>query len=382
VVNIGAALVGSGFIGPVHVEALRRLGVPVVGVLGSSKPRSEATAKLLGIPRAYADFDDLLADDRVGVVHLASPNRLHFAQAHQALQVGKHVICEKPLAMNSAETSQLVARAAASDRVAAVCYNLRFYPLCLEARERIASGQLGEIFHVTGSYTQDWLLLPTDFNWRVLTEDGGELRAIADIGTHWFDLVQHVTGLAITQVCADLKTVWPTRQCPVGSVETFQSKLGVQRETLATPITTDDFGALLLRFENDARGGFHVSQVSAGRKNRLTFEIAGANGSLAWDSERPNELWIGHRDRPNELLIRDPALLHAAVRPFANYPGGHNEGFPDSFKQLFRAVYAAIDHSDPVANYPTFVDGHREMLLCDAVLRSHRERRWVEVDPV
>ncbi len=374
-------MVGAGFIGPVHVEALRRLGVPVVGVLGSSKPRSETTARSLGVERAFADFDELLADDRVGAVHLASPNRHHFMQASQALRAGKHVVCEKPLALNPAESSQLVALAATSKRVAAVCYNIRFYPLCLEARARIGAGDLGDIFHVTGSYTQDWLLHPSDFNWRVLSEEGGVLRAVADIGTHWLDLVQHVTGLAIHEVCADLKTVWPTRRRPVGSVETFQGKLATPRETIDVPVTTEDFGAVLLRFENDARGSFHASQVSAGRKNSLRFEIAGSKGSLAWNSESPNELWIGHRDRPNELLVRDPALLSDAARPFANYPGGHNEGFPDTFKQLFRAVHGAIEYPDQAANYPTFADGHREILLCDAILRSHRQRRWMNVDP-
>ena len=378
----GTALVGTGFIGPVHVEALRRLGRPVVGLLGSAPDRAKPVAAALGIDRVYADYAELLADSAVTVVHLTSPNRHHFEQCRQAIAAGKHVVCEKPLAMTTDETARLVDLARRSPVVTAVCYNVRFYPLCLEVRERIAAGDIGDVLHVTGSYVQDWLLYDTDFNWRVLPEVGGELRAVADIGTHWLDLIQSVTGRAITEVCGDLKTVWPARRRPPqGSVETFQSKSVAGLKYESVPITTEDYGSILLRFDNDARGCVTVSQVTAGRKNCLRFEIAGSKGALAWDSERPNELWVGRRDRPNELLVRDPALLAPAVRPFANYPGGHNEGFPDTFKQLFRAVYDAIDRgrAEPGA-YPTFADGHREVALCEAVARSHAERRWVAVE--
>jgi predicted dehydrogenase len=333
-------------------------------------------AQALGSARGYANYDELLADPTVAAVHLTSPNRFHFEQSRRALQAGKHVICEKPLAMNVKESAELVALSQQKSLVAAVCYNVRFYPLCLEVKEWIASGRLGEIYHITGSYVQDWLLHDTDFNWRVLAEDGGELRAIADIGTHWLDLVQSMTGLAVTEVCADLKTVFPVRRRPKGSVQTFQS--GVAADLIDVPVTTDDYGSVLLHFDNDARGCFTVSQVYAGRKNCLRFEIAGAAGSVAWNSERPNELWVGERDRPNELLIRDPSLLQPAVRPFANYPGGHNEGFPDTFKQLFRAIYDYIDAGNFTAPkpFPTFADGHHEIVLCDAILRSQRERKW------
>ncbi|HYT90529.1 MAG TPA: Gfo/Idh/MocA family oxidoreductase [Gemmataceae bacterium] len=377
----GTAVVGTGFIGPVHIEALRRLGRPVVGVLGSSPEKTRAAAQALGVPKSYDRFEDALADPAVTVVHLASPNRLHFEQCRQALAAGKHVLCEKPLAMTAQETAELAALAARTPLVAAVCYNVRFYPLCLEARQRLVSGELGKVYHVTGFYVQDWLLYDTDFNWRVLAEEGGALRAVADIGTHWLDLIQSITRLKVAAVCADLQTVLPTRRRPKGSVETFQSKLGSPAQTEEIAITTEDYGSVLLRFEGGATGCFTVSQVAAGRKNCLRYEIAAARGSLAWDSERPNELWLGHRDRANELLIRDPALLQPAVRPFANYPGGHNEGFPDTFKQLFRAVYEYIDRGDFQAArpFPTFADGHREVVLCEAILRSHRERRWVEV---
>jgi predicted dehydrogenase len=379
--QLGAAVIGTGFIGPVHGEAIRRLGRPVVGVLGSSPERGQAAAAALGVPRAYDRIEDLLADPQVHVVHITSPNRFHFEHCRQALTAGKHVVCEKPLAMTARETAELVALAERTPAVAAVCYNVRFYPLCLEARQRIADGQLGGIHHVTGSYVQDWLLYDTDFNWRVLAEEGGALRAMADIGTHWLDLVTSITGLEVEQVCADLRTFLPTRRKPRGSVETFQSKIEGVRETERVAITTEDYGSVLLHFRGGATGCFTVSQVAAGRKNCIRYEIAGQKAALAWDSERPNELWLGYRDKANEVLLRDPALLHPTVRRFANYPGGHNEGFPDTFKQLFRAVYEYIEAGDGKAPrpFPTFPDGHREVVLCEAILQSHRERRWVDV---
>jgi predicted dehydrogenase len=384
--TVGVAVAGTGFIGPVHVEAVRRLGHRVVGVLGSTPPKGRAAADALGVPTAYESFDALLADPAAEVVHLATPNRDHYDQCRKALAAGKHVVCEKPLAMTSGQTAELVRLAAANPHlVTAVNYNVRFYPLCLEARERVRSGQIGDVFHVTGSYLQDWLLYPEDFNWRVLAEHGGELRAVADIGTHWLDLVTFITGLDVEAVCPDLRTVHLVRHRPAGGSETFINTSAKGRPVEPVAVTTEDYGSILLRFRDGARGCLTVSQVTAGRKNCLRFDVAGSRASLAWDSEEPNTLRIGHRDRANETLTRDPALLAPAARPFASYPGGHAEGFPDTFKQLFRAVYDAIGLTSrgvyPRGDvlYPTFADGHREVLVCEAILRSHREERWVTV---
>lgn len=376
-----SAVVGTGFIGPVHVEALRRLGRPVLGVVGSTPARGRELAAKLNVTRTYDTFEALLEEPLVTVVHLATPNRLHYTQCRQALAAGKHVLCEKPLAMTSAESGQLAALAAAAPTEAGVCYNVRFYPLNLEARQRVTNGDVGSVYHVTGSYHQDWLLNDIDFNWRVLSEEGGALRAVADIGTHWLDLVRFVTGLEVESVCADLATFLPTRRRPVGPQETFSTKLGVEGRTEPIAIDTEDHGSVLLRFKGGATGSFSVSQVTAGRKNRLCYEVAGSRSALAWDSERPNELWLGRRDQPNAVLTRDPALLHPEARRFTSYPGGHNEGFPDTFKQLFRAFYDFIESGDRSAArpFPTFIDGHREILICEAILKSHRERRWVEV---
>ncbi|MCS7016633.1 MAG: Gfo/Idh/MocA family oxidoreductase [Gemmatales bacterium] len=375
-----AAVIGTGFIGPVHIEALRRLGITVRGVLASTAEKSQRAAQRWQLPRAYRSLDELLADSEVDVVHITSPNRFHYEHAVQALQAGKHVICEKPLALNSQQSSDLVRRAQTCGKVCAVCYNIRYYPLCQEARHRIAQGQIGRIFHVLGSYQQDWLLFPTDYNWRVLASEGGAARAVGDIGTHWLDLVSFLLGQAVVSVCADLRTIWPKRRRPLGSTETFQTKFQAAGSFEEVPIDTEDFAAILLRFADGTPGMLAVSQVTAGAKNRLLWEIAGEKGALAWNSERPDELWCGFRDQPNQLLLRDPALLSASARACADYPGGHNEGFPDTFKQLFRAIYAAIEQGPThPASYPTFEDGHREVVLCEAILQSHQQRRWVDI---
>jgi predicted dehydrogenase len=382
VYEIGAAVVGTGFIGPVHVEALKRLGVDVVGVLGSSAEKSQRAAERMGLAKGYDSLDEILADERVHVVHITTPNRLHFDMARRTLQAGKHVMCEKPLAMNSTESAELVALAAQSGLAAGVNYNIRFYPLCLHARAMARGGDLGDVYSVCGSYVQDWLFYPSDYNWRVLAEEGGALRAVADIGTHWLDLVHAISGLEVEAVCADLKTVHPVRRRPKGEVETFTGKLQQEAQTEEIDIATEDYGCVMLRFKGGARGCMWVSQVTAGRKNCLRFEIAGSKCALSWCSEQPNELWIGQRDRANQSLIRDPALVAEAARPFIDYPGGHNEGFPDTFKQCFRAFYDAIAAGDVHAPslFPTFADGHREIVMCEAILKSHLEGRWVSLE--
>jgi predicted dehydrogenase len=380
-----AAVVGTGFIGPVHIEGLQRAGVRVRGVLGTSLEKSQRAAKSYGLERAYTSLAELLDDPQVTAVHLTSPNRFHFDQAMQCMDAGKHVLCEKPLAMNSRESLALVQRAKASQVRTAVNYNVRYYPICLEAAQRIQQGELGEVFHVSGSYVQDWLHQETDFNWRVLGDEGGPLRALADIGTHWLDLVQSICRLEVAAVCADLQTVHPIRQRPVGTTETFTSKVIQQkREVQPVAVDTEDYGSVLLRFCNGTRGVMHVSQVTAGHKNLIRWEIAGSKQAMAWSSLHPDELWIGHRDHANQTLLRDPGLLSGAARNHAQYPGGHNEGFADTFKQLFRSFYNAIETSkesgaETLAAYPTFDDGHREIVLCECILRSAREQRWIDV---
>ena len=377
--EIGAAVIGSGFIGTVHIEALRRLGVQVHGILGSSPERAAQRAGQLGVARGYGSLAELLDDDRVEIVHVTSPNHLHHPQVLEILDGGRHVVCEKPLALTADESAQLVERAANSGKVNAVNFNIRFYPLNQHAHELVASGELGEVRLVTGRYFQDWLLLETDWNWRLEPDRGGALRAVGDIGSHWLDLLTFITGQRITSVMADLATFIQTRRQPAGPVETFSAERSA--DTVEREISTEDTATILLRFDGGARGSVAISQLSPGRKNSLQYEVDGSSAAAFWDSEQPDQMWIGHRDRPNEILIRNPALMGPAAQAAAALPAGHVEGFADTFRALFRAIYADVGAGGPSERpgYPTFADGHDEMLVNDAVAASARDGRWTDV---
>lgn len=378
--DIGVAVIGSGFIGTVHIEALRRLGVRIHGLLEASPELGARRVAELGLPRAYASLDDLLADPAVEVVHVTSPNALHYPQVRLILAAGKHVVCEKPLATTSQESAELVRLARDAGVVNAVNFNIRFYPLNQHAAAMVAAGDVGEVRLVTGHYFQDWLLLDTDWNWRLDPAEGGMLRAVGDIGSHWLDLMSVVGGSRIESVMADLATFVKVRQQPARPVETFSTERAT--DTIPREMVTDDAATILLRFEGGARGALAVSQVSAGRKNSLQWEIDGSAAAAAWDSERPDELWLGRRERPNEILLRNPALMNAAGTAAASLPGGHVEGFADTFKALYRAVYADVAAGGPAERpiYPTFADGHDEMLVNDAIATSAREGRWIAVN--
>ena len=370
--DIKAAVVGTGFIGVVHVEALRRLGVEVAGIVGSSPERAAEKARAAGLPAPYPSYETMLEDPAVDVVHLTTPNHLHHAQVRDALAAGKHVVCEKPLAMNSDETADLVRLAEESGLVHAVNFNIRFYAQNQEARARVQSGEIGDVHLISGGYLQDWLLLDTDWNWRLDPAAGGSLRAVGDIGSHWLDLVTFITGRHVEAVMADLTTFVKVRKQPTGPVETYSG--AAAGETIDTPMETEDAAGLMLRLTGGVRAVATISQVSAGRRNRLSWEIDGSQRALAWHSEAPEELWIGHRGRPNELLLSERG----------DYPPGHAEGFPDTFKRLYRHVYRAVAAGGPPdePDYPTFADGHEEALIADAIAQSHAEQRWVTVNPV
>jgi predicted dehydrogenase len=376
--DIASAVVGTGFIGTVHVEALRRIGVRVVGILASTPERGAEAARRLGVPRAYASLDELLADPAVDVVHVTSPNDLHFEQTKAGLAANKHVVCEKPLAMTSAESAELVKLANETDKITAVNFNIRFYPVNQHARDIIGGGSVGDVRLVSGHYFQDWLLHRSDWNWRLLPERGGTLRAVGDIGSHWLDLASFVTGLKIVSVMADLATFVPQHDEPVGPLVTFSKAAGA---TTARQIGTEDAANLLLRFDNGARGAVSISQISPGRKNSLQYEIDASDGSLVWDSEQPDQIWLGHRDRPNQILLKNAALMGEHGQAASALPAGHVEGFADTFAALFRAIYAdvAAGTRQAAPSYATFADGHEEMLIADAVTESARSGRWIDV---
>lgn len=383
--SIKAGVIGLGFIGPAHVEALRRLpGVEVVAVAGSRPGTAEAKAAALGVPRAYGDWRDLVMDPDVQVVHNCAPNFLHYEINMAAIEAGKAIVSEKPLAMDAPQAATLHQRVKEAGVIHAVCFNNRMYALTQEMRVRVARGDVGDVRLVHGTYLQDWLLYDTDYNWRVDPALGGAARAVGDIGSHWCDLAEFVTSLRITEVFADLVTFLPTRQKPRTHVEAFAG-VGLEPEDFdEVEVTTEDCGLILLRFEKGARGACVLSQISAGRKNRLTLEVNGARGSLSWNLESLDELWLGHRDRPNELLPKDRSLLDPTSRRYAHYPTGHNEGYPDGFKNLFGEVYAAVRDggkmpADPT--WPTFEAGYRANAVMDAILQSAAEERWVAATP-
>jgi predicted dehydrogenase len=376
--TISAAVIGSGFIGTVHVEALRRIGVRVAGLLEASPDLGRRRAEDLGIAKAYGSLEDLLADD-VQVVHVTSPNELHHPQVRQILTAGKHVVCEKPLAMTSEQSAELVRLAADTGVVNAVNFNIRWYPINQHVASFVREGGLGDVRMVTGHYFQDWLLYDTDWNWRLEADQGGALRAVGDIGSHWLDLTSFLTGLRVEAVMAELTTFVPVRHKPTGEVVTFSTERAT--DTIPIDIRTEDTASILLRFEGGARGSVDISQLSPGRKNSLTYQIDGSSSAVAWDSEQPDSLWIGHRDRPNELLLRNPALMNAAGTAAARLPGGHVEGFADTFGAVFTAVYDDVLAGRPSRDprYANFAAGHEEMLIGDAVLDSARTGTWASV---
>jgi predicted dehydrogenase len=376
--KLKTAIFGTGFMGKVHTEAIRRLGnVEVAAVAASSQATADKFAESLMIPKATGDWKTVLADPEIDAVHVCTPNSMHHAMSKAALEAGKAVLCEKPLAMNAAEARELTEIATKKNLANCVNHNLRFYPMVQQIRSMIAAGELGDILAVNGTYFQDWLLYDTDWNWRADAAANGALRAMGDIGSHWMDAIQHLTGLRITSLCADLQTFHKTRKQPKGSVETFTGKKLAAEDYSATPITTDDFGAVLIRLGDRARGSFAVSQVSAGCKNRFNLEIYGTKSGVAWNQERPDELWIGHRNSPNQIIVKDPSLMDPRAATYADLPGGHSEGYDDTHKQIFRRFYARVADASAPVDYPTFVDGTRGMELLEKVLESSTSRAWV-----
>ena len=379
--KIKVGVIGTGFIGPVHIEALRRLGsVEVAALAECSDEVAKAKAEVLGIEKYYGDYKQIIKDDDISCIHICSPNYLHYEMAKAVLEAGKHVICEKPLAISVVEAEELVELADKKGLVNAVNFNIRYYPLMRQVRTMVEKGDVGNIFVVQGSYLQDWLFYQTDYNWRLETEQSGQSRAVADIGSHWMDLIEYITGLKIQEVCADFATFHKIRKKPLKPVETYAGKVLQPEDYEDMPINTEDYATVLFRFENDGRGVMTVNQVAAGRKNRLYFEMDGSKQSIAWESEKPNQIWIGRRDGNNEVMMRDPSLVYPETMGLIDYPGGHNEGFPDTFKQLFKEVYARIsgEKSGP-ASYPTFKDGLRELVLCEKIMESNKNGVWVKV---
>jgi predicted dehydrogenase len=378
--KLRTAIIGTGFMGKVHAENVRRLGnVEIAAVADYADEPARKFGQAIGVEHTTGDYQTLLKDPTIDAVHVLTPNALHYPMCKAALNAGKHVLCEKPFTVTSAEARELVDLADRTKLANAINHNLRYYPVVQQIRRMIEAGDLGEILIVQGTYSQDWLLYDTDWNWRVDSKANGALRAMGDIGSHWMDMIQHVTGLKITALCADLATFHKTRKMPKGPIETFAGKTLKPEDYQPVAIDTEDFGAVLLHLGDRARGAFTVSQMSAGRKNMFAFDIYGTKSGVSWNQERPDELWIGQRNTPNALIIKDPSLLYPKAAAYADLPGGHSEGYDDVHKQVYKHFYARVADPSAPLDYPTFEDGLLGMQLLEKVSESSKKNGWVTV---
>ena len=367
--------------GRVHLEALRRVeGVEVVAIVGRELASAQRLAAGYGVEKTEDDYRQVLSDASIDAVHVCTPNALHYAMTKDALLAGKHVLCEKPLS-TSLETAEELVRLASEKKLRnCVCQNLRFYPMVQQMRRMREDGDLGRILIVQGNYLQDWLLDEAAWNWRIDSQAGGSMRTMGDVGSHWFDMAEHVTGLRVRSLCADLQTFYPTRMRPAGKVETFTAKTAIPAAGTTVNVETEDFGSVLFHMEGGARGTMTASQMAAGRKNQLKLEVYGTKASVAWDQERPDELWVGRPDAANQIYIKDPTLMKEKARPYADLPCGHSEGYDDVFKQIFRRFYRSIQEPGSFVDYPQLTDGLRQLVLMDAEWKSHHSKQWVDIE--
>jgi predicted dehydrogenase len=381
--TIGMGLVGPGFVGAHHIDSVRRLGnVDVVAVAGSSAESAARKAKQLKVDRSYGSFQELIDDSSVQVIHNTTPNYLHYPVTLAALKAGKHVISDKPLAMNAEEASLLLEAANSAGVAHVVTFNYRGNPLVQQARDMVATGELGKISFIHGFYLQDWMTDPGVYSWRSDPAKGGASSALADIGSHWCDLAEHVAGSRIKSVLAELTTVVDSRYASGGSAEAFSQARKDQAE--AIPVAGEDLASVLLRFENGAKGCFSVGQVLPGHKNNLQLQVNGTACSVGWQQENQNELWIGYQNQANRLLAKDPSLISGTARKYAHLPGGHQEAWADAFTNVMRDAYEWIANGGVQSEKPgalaTFADGYRAHLLIEAMIKSHHDGgRWTDV---
>ncbi len=381
--RLRVAVIGTGFAASAHLDALSRLpGVELTGVLGSSLERTLVAAERLGVERAFGSLDEALAEAEV--VHNCTPNDVHGPVTIAALEAGLHVVSEKPLGLDAAEARRMTDLAAGTHVVTGVCFVYRHFPLVQQMREFVGQGADGAVHMVHGAYLQDWLLRADDWNWRLERARAGPSRAVGDIGSHWIDLAQHVTGQTITSVTARLGRLHDERVRPFeGERQTFAASSG---DGQRVPVDSEDMASVLFRLSSGAPGAVTISQVSAGWKNHLELEVDAAEASFVWDQEEPNQLRIGRRDGANRALVRDPSLLVPSAARLAHFPGGHQEGWPDALRNLFDDFYAAVEagrRGDPYEpTFASFEEAARVQATVEAILRSDGTRTWIDVDDV
>lgn len=369
-------LIGSGFIGSVHVEAVRRLGLGEVVALAEMAD-AKGKADALFIPNHFEDYKEMINTMNLDMIHICTPNNTHHEMSTYALEHGVNVICEKPMCRTIEEGEDMVRVAKKTGLVNAINFHNRFYPMTYEIKEKIKNGDVGDIWAIHGVYLQDWLFHDTDYNWRIDPAFSGSTRAVADIGSHWIDLAETVTGLKVVEVFADFATFHKTRKKAAATNAFSKEKFDSYEEV---KIESEDHAHILLRFNNGAVGNAVISQIVAGRKNRITINIDGSKEALFWTTDDLNNLWIGHRDSSNEILTKDPSLVSPLTSKQVSYPGGHAEGFPDAFKNNFRAIYRSIEDKTSPIEYATFADGLREMKICDKLFESAHTNKWVTLE--
>lgn len=372
-------VIGAGFIGSIHVETLNRLGnVEVVAI--SHKGDAEAKAGALNVPKGYVDYKELIDKENLDAVHICTPNNLHYEQSVYALEHGVAVMCEKPMTSSLADAKKLLTLAKQKGLPCGINFMFRYYPMVQQMKSMIEHGDIGDIFSIHGSYLQDWLFYDTDFNWRLDPVEAGKSRAFADIGSHWIDMAENCTGLRVTELLADMAIFHKNRKKPQKAIETYAGLELRPDEYDSVPISTEDYAAVLFRFDNGAHGSCVISQMYAGRKNQTILSVGGSKAAVHWDSETSNELWVGKRDGFNLSIVKDPSILYEETRNVISYPGGHTEGFADSFKHHFRKFYAAVENpNDKSIGYSSFEDGYREMVLCEKIVESAEQNCWVRI---
>jgi predicted dehydrogenase len=376
--SIGVVIVGTGLMGVTHTKALRANGIQVHGIIGSNVEKTQKFAKDMSIDRVYESFDNMLADETIDIIHLATPNHLHYVHAKAALLAGKHVACEKPITMNSEESRELFFLAKEKNLVSVVNFNVRMYPMVQKARSMVQGGDIGDLFIIQGAYLQDWLLYPTDWNWRLDPKMGGQSRTVGDIGSHWIDLVTYISGLRITEVFADFKTFHQKRMKPTKSKTIPEINQSSNQEI---DINSEDYASILFHFENGVQGVLTISQMCAGHKNKISFNINASNSSLVWNGEKADELWVGHRDEPSQVLVAESKQENQKKTENDSSPEFHNQVFSNTFNELYRRVYQYLLAGDfsREPDFPTFEDGHYGMLVLEAIEASAREKSWKTV---
>ena len=377
-INVG--IIGMGYIGESHIEALRRIGIcNLAAVADTNYELAKKKADLYGIARVYQTVDEILADKDIVAIHNCTPNFLHREINEKILRAGKHLLSEKPLTATYAEAAELIEiKNQYPNLQACVNFNYRLNPMVQEIKTRIRRGELGDVRVITGQYQQDWLMYDTDYSWRLEPEIAGASCAVADIGSHFMDIVQHVTGHKIVSVFADLVTVIPVRKKPKNQQETFKDAVAAEYEEVE--VKNEEYAAVMFKTDKGATGVFHVSEVAAGHGCYLGFEINGSKESYAWNQEQNDRMWIGRRGGNNGIVIRDPNTISPEVKPYTALAMGHPEGWNDAFKGNIYSFYKYLaDGQQGERVFSTLEDAAYIVKLTEAIVESSKRGQWIKL---